>query len=67
MGGVTADRQDAADTGRWASEGGADPRGPATDSPVAPPAQTDEPPEGSSVPRGEPAPEEIGESGWEEK
>lgn len=46
-------------TGRWESEGGAEPSGPATDLP----AQKEQPVQGSTVPSHEAAPQEIGESG----
>ena len=62
-------------TGRWASEGGADPLGPATEMPAREAANIPEPPgtpqqiedpplaQEQIPPPGESAPEDIGESG----
>jgi hypothetical protein len=68
---MTDERRD--DTERWTSEGGANPQGPATDSPALAPdpddagnrvaEQTEQPAQGSSVPDDEPAPQDLGESG----
>lgn len=69
---MTFDDRQPADTARWASEGGADPRGPATDVPAVPsdaddaqppPGQEEEPEAGTTVAEDEPAPQDIGESG----
>ena len=70
---MTFDDRQPEDTARWASEGGADPRGPATDVPAVPPAddddgqpppgQEEEPEAGTTVAEDEPAPQDIGESG----
>lgn len=56
---MTADRADSDNTGRWESEGGAEPHGPATHVP----ADEDEIPGIKGAPPGEPEPQEPGESG----